>query len=113
MPDMRQPCPGCQGASEVKLDGLKLVRLNTARIDEPDDPADATYPYRLEVNLRPPELMEVAFIMMHGGSEVIVVRGKTRSVIDEFVDLNDLKAHPRLRRMSITGPGGLREEISR
>lgn len=91
------------------IEGLKLVRL-TGAVNDPDDPS---YPYKLEVNLRPPELMQVAFIMLHGGSEEIVMRGKTREAIDQFIELNNLRHHPRLRRMTITGPNGLREEIGR
>ena len=86
-----------------QIEGLKLIRLNSARVDEPDDPS---YPYKLEVNLRPPELMQVAFVMLCGGSEEMVLRGKTRDAIDQFVELNDLRRHPRLRRMTITGPDG-------
>ena len=92
------------------IKGLKLIRLNSARINETDDPS---YPYKLDVNLRPPELMQVTFIMLHGGSEEMVVRGKTREAIEQFIEQNDLRQHPRLRRMIITGPGGLQEEISR
>ena len=105
---------GAEGASEVtaapeqieQIEGIKLVRL-TGAVNEPDDPS---YPYKLDVNLRPPELMQVTFIMLYGGSEEIVVRGKTRDAINRFIELNDLRRHPRLRRMTITGPDGLREE---
>lgn len=99
-------------ASE-QIDGIKLVYLTGTQVDEVDDPSDPDYPYRLEVNLRPPELMEVTFILLHGGSEEIVVRGKTRAAIDQFIELNAFRRHPRLRRMTITGPGSLREEIGR
>ena len=95
------------------IEGLKLIRLNSVRINEPDDPNDPGFPYKLEVNLRPPELMQVAFVMLYGGSEEMIVRGKTREAIDAFVDLNDLRHHPRLRRITITGPDGLREEFQR
>jgi hypothetical protein len=90
------------------IEGLKLIRLNSLRINEPDDPS---YPYKLEVNLSPPELMQVTFIMLHGGSEEMVVRAMTRDAIDQFIEVNNLRHHPRLRRMSITGPEGSREEI--
>jgi hypothetical protein len=96
-----------------QIEGLKLIRLNSAGIHEPDDPNALGFPYKLEVNLSPPELMQVAFIMLHGGSEVMIVRGKTRETIDPFIDRNALRRHPRLRRMTITGPDDLREEISR
>jgi hypothetical protein len=93
-----------------QIEGLKLIRLNSARINGPDDPS---YPYKLEVNLSPPDLMLVAFVMLHGGSEEMVVRAMTREALDQFIDRNDLRCHPRLRRMTITGPGGMREEIGR
>lgn len=91
------------------INDLKVIRLTGVR-DVPDDPS---YPYKLEINLSPPELMQVAFVMLHGGSEEIVVRGKTRAVIDQFVEQNDLRRHPRLRWMTVTGPGDLREEFRR
>ena len=87
--------------------GLKLIRLRSCGIHNQDDPS---YPYKLEANLRPPDLMQVTFIMLHGGSDELVVRGMTREAIDQFVETNDLRHNPRLRWMTITGPDGLREE---
>lgn len=84
------------------IDGLKLIRHTTARINEPDDPS---YPFKLEVNLSPPELMQ--------GSEELVVRSMSREAIDQLIQANDLRRHPRLRRMTITGPDNLQEVISR
>ena len=95
------------------IDGLMLIRLNSLRIDEPDEDYASEYPYKLDVNLSPPELMVVTFVMLHGGSEAMIVRGKTREAIDQFIALNDLRHHPRLRRMTITGPDDLREEFGR
>lgn len=92
------------------IDGLKLIRHTTARINEPDDPS---YPFKLEVNLSPPELMQVTFVMLHGGSEELVVRSMSREAIDQLIQANDLRRHPRLRRMTITGPDNLQEVISR
>jgi hypothetical protein len=105
-----------EGAAEVNepddqlIEGLKLIRLNTARINEPDDPS---YPYKLDMNLSPPELMQVTFVMLHGGSEELVVRSMNREAIDKFIEANDLRRHPRLRRMTITGPNNFQEVISR
>lgn len=96
--------------SDEVIDGLKLIYLTGRRFNEADDPS---YPYKLEVNLRPPEFMQVTFVLLHGGSEEMVVRGMTRAAIDAFVDRNDLRRHPRLRRGIITGPDGLREEFRR
>jgi hypothetical protein len=95
------------------LDGLRLIRLNSASVDERDEDYASDYPYKLDVNLAPPDLMIVAFVMLHGGSEELIVRGKTRDVIDQFVALNDLQHHPRLRRMTITGPDDHHEEFRR
>lgn len=92
------------------IDGLKLIRLTGYKINEPDDPS---YPYRLMVNLSPPQLMQVAFIMLYGGSEEMVMRGKTREAIDQFIEKNDFRRHPRLRWMTIEGPNGTKEEIRR
>ena len=99
------------GNRAVENDGLRVVRFTGMLIADPGDTDASGYPYRLEVNLSPPELMLVASVMLHGGCEEVVVRGKTRAAIDQFVDRTDLRAHPRLRRMTITGPGGLREEV--
>jgi len=95
--------------SEV-IEGLKLIKLNSARVDVPDDP---NYPYKLEVNFSPPELMQVAFVMLYGGSEVMTVRALTRKALDRFVEAHGLRRHPRLRHGIITGPDGMREEFTR
>ena len=83
------------------IPGIKLIRHNAGGINEPDDPS---MPWKLEANFRPPEFMNVAFVLMHGGSEEIVVRGDTREALEEFVEENNLRTHPRLRRLTITGP---------
>jgi hypothetical protein len=101
------------GPENSPPEDLKIIRLNSHRIDEPDITWAATYPYKLEADLRPPEFMQVTFICLHGGSEELVVRGKTREALDRFITQNDLTQHPRLRRMLITGPDGSTEEIRR
>lgn len=83
----------------MTIDGVKLIYHNAGGVNEPDD---TSYPFRLEANFSPPEFMNVAFILMRGGSEKIVVRGKTREALEKFVDLNNLRKHPRLRSLDIT-----------
>ena len=107
------PSQHIESAGDDKIEGLRLVYMTGARLDRSEDRDDAGYPYRLEVNLSPPQLMTVAFIMLHGGSEEIVVRSKTRDAIDRFIDMNEFCKHPRLRRMTITGPDDLRVEMNR
>ena len=81
---------------------IKLISHNAGNFSQPDDPS---YPWKLYVNLKPPEFMQVAFCMMHGGSEEIVVRGKSKEALEAFAAKYDLNAdHPRFRRMEITGP---------
>ena len=69
-----------------------------------NQPDDTSYPYKLEVNLRPPDFMVIAFIGLYGGSEEIVIRGMTQGALEQFVKENKLDTHPRLRRLTITGP---------
>ena len=92
----------------MKLEGLKLIRLNSVGVDRLDDPS---YPYKLEGNFCPPEFMQVAFVMRHGGSEELVVRAMSREILDQFLVETDIRCHPRLCRLVITGPDGIEEEI--
>lgn len=87
---------------------LKLIKLNSHRINEPDTVWATSHPYKISADLRPPEFLQVAFICLYGGSEELIVRGKNR-----FVAKNNLRQHARLRRMLITGPKGVIEEIHR
>jgi hypothetical protein len=70
-------------------------------------------PYRLDVNLRPPEFMDMTFVMIYGGSEEVVVRGASRRALGSFIRANHLSRHPRLRQLTITGPNGVVLQIPR
>ena len=83
------------------IPGIKLIRHNANRVNNPDDPS---YPWKLEASFRAPEFMEMTFIFMIGSTEEIVVRGMTREALEKFVEVNDLRRHPRLLRLDITGP---------
>lgn len=89
----------------MKIEGLKLIS-QTGGESNPDDPS---FPFKLEANFRPPEFMNVAFAMLFGGSEEIIVRGMTKEALDVFVVLNGIRTHPRLRWFEITGPDGVVE----
>ena len=86
------------------IPGIKVIRHNASGINLPDDPS---MPYKLEANLRPPEFMIVAFIGLYGGSEEFVVRSETGEALEKFIEMNDLRTHPRLRRLTITTPNGV------
>lgn len=81
-----------------------LLKATTARLDRPDD---RQFPYKLEINLSPPEFMQMAFILQFGGSEEIAVGGKTLKDVERFARKNSFETHPRLRRMTISGPDGV------
>lgn len=91
-----------------EIPGLKLIKHNANRIDLPDDPS---YPYKLELLCRPPESMAIAFIGLFGGREELVVRAMTKEALETFIVQNEYRTHPRLSRLTVTGPEGLIEEL--
>lgn len=91
--------------------GVKVIEHNVAGISLPDD---LSYPFKLEARLRAPEFMMMTFIAMHGGIERITARGRTKQALERFVRKHDLRNHPRLQQMTITGPDGVvLEQIGR
>ncbi len=91
------------------IEGIKVIRHNAGGINGPDDPS---YPFKLEIRLRPPEMMIVAFIGLYGGTEEIIVRAKTREALAQFVDDNALNTHPRLRSAVLTDAAGHSEDLA-
>lgn len=85
----------------MAIEGIKLIRHNAGGVNVPDDPS---YPWRLDASFSPPEFMLMAFIGLYGGIEEICVRGKTREALEQFVEMNSLRTHPRLRSLEITQP---------
>lgn len=76
---------------------IKLI-YQTGVVDNIDD---TSYPFKLYASFAPPEFMEFAFICLYGGSEEIIVRGKTRTALTDFIIQNRLISNPRLRKMEI------------
>ena len=85
------------------IPGIKLI-YQTGAIRQPEDP---NMLYKLEADFRPPEFMLMAFVGLYGGSEEIVVQGESLEALDKLIKSNDLERHPRLRRLTITGPNGV------
>lgn len=79
------------------IEGIKLIRHNVSGVNNPDD---TSLPFRLDATFRLPEFMDFACI--HGGSENICLRGMTREALEQFVEMNQLKTHPRLIKLEIT-----------
>lgn len=93
---------------EPIITGITLIR-KTGMQDQADarkinarQPLDPAQPFRLDVNLRQPEFMEVTWALLYGGSEVVVIIGETVEALQQFITLNNLRTHPRLRWLTIT-----------
>lgn len=76
---------------------VKVILANSHGINEPDDPS---LPCRLEASLRAPGFMQMAFVLMHGGSEELVVKAITVSEFEPT--LEQLRNHPRLTLLVVT-----------
>jgi hypothetical protein len=91
---------------QIAEDGrIKLLFLNSHEVGTraDGDASDPEFPFKMEVNWSPPELMQVAFIMRYGGSEVLIAAGKS---VGDLMSLfaRGLCAGPRLRWARILGP---------
>jgi hypothetical protein len=91
------------------MEDVKLIFV-TGQLNQPDDPDFG--PFKLEVILRPPEFMNVMFIMLHGGSEIVVARGKTKEALEAFMEKEKLKTHPRFVRYEITEPKEVNKQVA-
>jgi len=87
--------------------GVRLVRHLNTRYDE--DPA---LPFKVEISLRAPEFMAVAFVCIYGGSEDIVAQAADLASLCAFVVRNDLVTHSRFRWLCATGPEGFKVEFT-
>lgn len=95
------------------VESLVLIEhTGTRGLNPPANVAD-THPWCVEVDCSPPEFMSFAFVCLRGGSERVVVRADTRAHLDEFMAKNNFRNHPRLRKLTVTGPHGFQEETTR
>lgn len=87
----------------LPIDGTKLIIHNMGVVNNDDDPSFG--PFRLDVSLRATwsQVLMTLFTCEH---EEIVVRGKTREALEQFVILNDLNGHCRLKVITIWRPEG-------
>lgn len=83
------------------IPGLRPIYQTGQRGPKADESPEM-FPYRVEMNFSPPEFMNVAYVMMHGGSEEIIVRSTSLEAIHELITVNDVRTHPRLRYFKIT-----------
>ena len=87
---------------------IKLIR-HTGEFNYPDD--DPKLPFKLELVMRPPKFMIVAFVSMHGGTEDVVARGDTVDELKAWMKVHGLDRHPRLSRWRITADGAVVESF--
>ena len=85
----------------------KLVRLVQHNAGGVSQPEDRTFPFRMKAIFRPPEFMQVAFIMLHGGSERLEFQGMTVEALVELADREGYSTHLRLTRIEIVDAGGI------
>jgi hypothetical protein len=81
---------------------VKLIK-HTGESEYPDDPS---IPFKLEMVLRPPDFMIIAWIGLYGGTEEVVARGETLEELTAWMEEHGLKDHSRLSRYTITDAEG-------
>ncbi len=81
---------------------VKLIQ-HTGECVHEDDPR---IPFRLELVMRPPEFMHLAWVFLCGGTENVVARASSHEELDSWMRDRGLADHPRLIRWTITGPDG-------
>lgn len=84
----------------------KLIYANTYNFKDEDDP---TMPFRMDINLRPPDYMNVAFVMLYGGSEEVTFIGSTIEELREVAqgeEADHIERHLRLRWIRISDRTG-------
>lgn len=81
---------------------VKLI-FHTGEVDDADD---LTMPIKLEMYLRAPSFMVVAFVSMYGGSERVVARADTEEEMTAWMDEKGLTRHQRLSRFLVTNARG-------
>lgn len=78
---------------------MKLVHHNVSSYSIARDP---DLRFELEVDLSPPwHTSLVAFVLLHGGSEVVRVQGGSVAELEESKEIEEVCLNPRLRWMRI------------
>jgi hypothetical protein len=77
---------------------IKLIH-HTGECDHPDD---TSLPVRLDMYLRTPSFMSVAFVCLYGGSERVVARAENVPELEQWMLEKGLTDHSRLSRFQIT-----------
>ncbi len=84
----------------------KVIYSNVAGINRRDD---RSYPYKLDVMLRPPEFCGVMFAISFGGCEEVTIRANRLGYLKRYMRRNGVRNHPRLIEYCLRGPDGVIE----
>ena len=84
-------------------DRVACTYPNAGHINVQEDPS---FPFKMEANFRIPSFMEVAFVMLYGGSEIFRFQGMTVEGLVKAADSQGFSDHCRLRRIEITDRAG-------
>lgn len=84
-------------------DRVACIYHNAGHINVQEDPS---FPFKMEANFRIPSFMEVAFVMLYGGSEIFRFQGMTVEGLVKAADSQGFSDHCRLRRIEITDRAG-------
>lgn len=88
--------------SEI-IEGIKLIEHNMGGVNNPDDPSFG--PFMLTMKCRIAGMfMEFAAIVIYGNYEVVRIRGKTKEALEQVIERNKFRTHPRLVSLEITEP---------
>jgi hypothetical protein len=96
-------------SNEVLFPGITVIHHTGARQDREETRAkmrEHAEEIQLTLNLRPPEFMAMAFIMMCGGSEELILASKDPRELVAAILHHQWDNHPRLRWMKMVEPDG-------
>lgn len=86
------------------MDNYKIIKLNTCNINEAITENDKKeYPWKLKCIFRIPDFMNMMWLCILGGScEELIVIGKTKKDLENYMKEEQLNNHPRLLSFNIT-----------
>lgn len=82
---------------------VKLI-YHTGQCNLPDD---ESLPFKLWVNLSPPEQRMFTFVAIHGLVERIIARAASAEALESYLLESGLANHARLQSLTILGPTGV------
>ncbi len=86
----------------------KVIAHNVSGLLEADDPS---FPYKAEALLAHPDFHRVAFIIMFGSCEELIVRAKSLRALNRRLRKLGIRTNSRLEELVITGPQGEIEHL--